>query len=174
MSKWPWARYWAPTLLLMCWSASCVAATAITVYECFGRLLNALKCQCKHTYSDNAHSPLSKDIHTVNTFSTIIFCSDLQNSGLIIACQHLMKQVLFRVIQWKIQCSRPAWAIMRHIIGSTGNNLCCFIQLSHLNAVLLRSCPINTLTTINQGTIEVMWGNCESCCGNWKSFACLV
>ena len=51
MSKCPLARYWTPKLLLMCRSAPCMAATAISVWmyvwitvSCFGqkRLLNDL------------------------------------------------------------------------------------------------------------------------------------
>ena len=30
-SKCPWARYWNPKLLLMCWSAPCMAATGVCV-----------------------------------------------------------------------------------------------------------------------------------------------
>ena len=58
VSKCPWARYWTPKLLLMCWSTPCMAATAIGVgmcvwitVSCFGQKcpLDALKCKC-HTH----------------------------------------------------------------------------------------------------------------------------
>ena len=68
----PWSACWsvlgqdAELLLLMCWSAPCVAATAISVgmcVSCFGqkRLLNALKCRFKSPFWSwnlvTAHTP---------------------------------------------------------------------------------------------------------------------
>ena len=72
-----------PKLFLMCRSAPCMAATAISIWKyvwitasCFGqkRLLNALKCKCtlaglsdwkhnKHAQSGATMSPLSQDLH---------------------------------------------------------------------------------------------------------------
>ena len=48
MSKFPMARYWTPKLLLMCWSAPCTAATAISVWITVSRFGQKLLLNVKY------------------------------------------------------------------------------------------------------------------------------